>query len=95
MWAVVPMISLLFFFGIKTNHAESKTNCVEACPKNWKKMENHCYFWSSDTKKWEEAEEYCKEKRGNLADMTTMTTKYGQGGVPEKVLQNVVQARCS
>ena len=37
-------------------------------------MENHCYFWSSDTKKWEEAEEYCKEKRGNLADMTTMTT---------------------
>ena len=70
MWAVVPLIFLLFFFGI--NHAESKAKCVEVCPGNWKKMENHCYFWSSDTKKWEEAEEYCKEKKRHLASVTNL-----------------------
>jgi len=33
-------------------------------------MEDHCYFWSSGTKIWDEAEEYRREKKGHLASVT-------------------------
>ena len=34
-------------------------------------MGDHCYFWSTDKKTWNEAEVFCQQNNGHLASITT------------------------
>ena len=49
--------------------------CVQECVGDWAKNGDQCYSWSTDTKTWDEAEQFCKEKGGgHLASVTSKAT---------------------
>ena len=56
--------SLPLFFALF--HHSNATN-----KQDWQKNGNHCYYWSRDTKTWDEAEAFCKEEGGHLASVTS------------------------
>uniref|UniRef100_A0A3P9CZV2 C-type lectin domain-containing protein n=1 Tax=Maylandia zebra TaxID=106582 RepID=A0A3P9CZV2_9CICH len=41
------------------------------CQSGWREYENKCYFFSTDTKSWLEANEFCLEEQGHLASFHT------------------------
>nr|XP_020506487.1 macrophage mannose receptor 1-like [Labrus bergylta] len=43
---------------------EKKTHCQ--CHEGWRENENKCYFFSTDTKSWLEAQSFCLSQRSNL-----------------------------
>ena len=51
----------------------TNNNCVAACEKGWEQNGTYCYFWSTDamTLTWSDAEDYCKNKSGHLASVTS------------------------
>ncbi|XP_052062667.1 perlucin-like protein [Mytilus californianus] len=40
------------------------------CQTGWKEYKNHCYYFSSDTKTWHEAEKICRNMGGYLVQIT-------------------------
>ena len=48
--------------------------CVQSCEPGWEESGDHCYFWSSESKNWDEAEEFCKTKGAHLASVTSNAT---------------------
>ena len=44
------------------------------CEQDWEENGNHCYFWSTESKSWDEAEQFCKEEGGHLASVTSNAT---------------------
>ena len=41
------------------------------CDPGWDVFGDHCYFYSTDTKSWNDAEEFCQEEGGHLASVNT------------------------
>ena len=56
------------------NRAEQETTkkYASSWPKDWEKAENHCFFWPTAWEDWEEAEQYCRDKDGHVASLTTL-----------------------
>ena len=50
------------------------TRCERECEEGWEKNGNHCYFWSTVSKTWDESEEICKGKGAHLASVTSKAT---------------------
>ena len=53
--------------------ADTATSPTTACTCNqgWDVHGDHCFFYSSDTKSWNDAEESCQEEGGHLASVNT------------------------
>ena len=48
-------------------------DCVESCKEGeQERMGNHCYYWSTVTKKWDNAENHCISNGGHLAAITSL-----------------------
>ena len=62
------------FPGPDQEAQDGKKACVENCTQPWEVNGQHCYFWSNDSKSWEEAEKTCREKGGHLASVRTNAT---------------------
>ena len=41
------------------------------CGDDWEAYGDHCYYWSTDKKTWNEAEVFCQQKNGHLASITS------------------------
>ena len=41
------------------------------CDQGWDVFGDHCYFYGTDTKSWNDAEEYCQAEGGHLASVNT------------------------
>ena len=41
------------------------------CDQGWDAFGDHCYFYGTDTKSWNDAEEFCQEEGGHLASVNT------------------------
>ncbi|XP_077396548.1 uncharacterized protein LOC144032889 [Festucalex cinctus] len=39
------------------------------CPADWREYQDHCYFFSTDNKNWNDAQAHCASKGGNLASV--------------------------
>merc|ERR1712037_204744 len=52
----------------------SNDNCVESCEEDWEKNGEHCYLWSTDKKKWTDAEDFCRKEGGHLASVHSNAT---------------------
>jgi len=50
------------------------SECSQDCTEGWEENGQHCYFWSTITKSWDEAEQDCRDKRGYLASVTSNAT---------------------
>ncbi|XP_028315608.1 C-type lectin domain family 4 member M-like isoform X2 [Gouania willdenowi] len=44
------------------------SNCVvsEQCPPGWKAINSRCYFFSSETRTWDDSRAYCQSQRSDL-----------------------------
>ena len=51
---------------------ECNESCAEDEDEKHGKLGDHCYYWSTVTKKWEEAEYHCQSKGGHLAAVTNL-----------------------
>merc|ERR1711953_529083 len=55
---------------------ESEEDCIDSCPKgeeNKKEMMgNHCYYWSTTKRNWDDAELFCEDMGGHLAAVTSL-----------------------
>ncbi|XP_063443238.1 perlucin-like protein [Mytilus trossulus] len=49
---------------------EDLANKYAGCQVGWKEYQNHCYYFSSDTETWNEAEKICRNKGGYLVQIT-------------------------
>ena len=70
------MISLCFvIFSSKgdDDRAEKQQDCVESCEEDsQKRLGDHCYYWSTARKTWDESELFCKSRNGHLAAVTSL-----------------------
>ena len=41
----------------------------ESCGEGWEKNGEHCYFWSTEKKNWNDAEDFCQKEGGHLASV--------------------------
>ena len=41
------------------------------CGNDWEAYDDHCYYWSNNTKTWYEAEAFCHQENGHLASITS------------------------
>uniref|UniRef100_A0A3B5R2F7 C-type lectin domain-containing protein n=1 Tax=Xiphophorus maculatus TaxID=8083 RepID=A0A3B5R2F7_XIPMA len=65
---------LLSVFGLWTNTEKRRTkekitthtDRLRECREGWREYESKCYFFSTDTKTWTEANAYCIEQGSNL-----------------------------
>ena len=48
--------------------------CAAKCREGWDEKDDHCYFWSSETQSWREAEEFCVKEGAHLASVTSKST---------------------
>ena len=54
-----------------TLSVEDKRDCVESCRED-KRLDDHCYYWSTARKSWEDSELYCQHMKGHLAAVTSL-----------------------
>merc|ERR1712013_728768 len=52
----------------------SDSGCVASCGQGWEKNGDHCYFWSTAKKNWNDAEAFCKKEGGHLASVNSNVT---------------------
>ena len=49
---------------------------MQECEQDWEENGDHCYYWSTDTKTWDDAEEFCKEEGAHLASVISKDINY-------------------
>ena len=47
----------------------------ESCGEGWEKNGEHCYFWSTEKKNWNDAEDFCQMEGGHLASVESEATR--------------------
>merc|ERR1719167_1866224 len=52
---------------MRTTSVTTTTACVD----DWEAHDDRCYFWSTNTKTWNEAEAFCQQENGHLASITS------------------------
>jgi len=52
-----------------TTTTNTTTPCI--CDQGWEEYDDHCYYYSTHQKNWNDAEEYCQEEGGHLASVNT------------------------
>merc|ERR1712037_148526 len=50
--------------------------CAEECKPDCEENGDHCYYWSTVSKNWDEAEEFCKGEGAHLASVTSEANEY-------------------
>ena len=60
--------------GSEQRGCSDNKKCAQSCEENWDKNGNQCYYWSTNTKTWDDAEDFCKEEGANLASVTSKAT---------------------
>ena len=69
-------LSCFTIVSIKVITGEKENNINKgdpSCPIGWEKMEDHCYLCPAATwMSWADAEQFCKEKDGHLASVTSL-----------------------
>merc|ERR1711953_1275463 len=59
------------------------------CGNDWEAYDGHCYYWSNNTKTWDEAEAFCQEENGQLASITSNAiNQYVVEGMNSRGLSN-------
>jgi len=59
------------------------------CGNDWEPYDDHCYYWSNNTKTWDEAEAFCQEENGHLASITSNAiNQYVVEGMNSRGLRN-------
>ncbi|XP_061747707.1 echinoidin-like [Nerophis ophidion] len=56
------------FTGALSDDSKKDDNC---CPKDWTRLNNHCYIVRSDPRDFADSEEVCQLTHGNLASVTS------------------------
>ena len=52
---------------------EEEQDCVESCKEGeQERLGDHCYYWSTTRKSWEDSESDCKSRDGHLAAVTSL-----------------------
>ena len=52
---------------------EGKQDCVESCKEGQKeRLGDHCYYWSTARKSWQNSEYHCQSTNGHLAAVTSL-----------------------
>ena len=52
---------------------EEKQDCVESCKEgSQERLGDHCYYWSTARKSWEDSESHCNGEDGHLAAVTSL-----------------------
>ena len=46
-------------------------NTNGCCRDDWEAHDDHCYYWSTNTKTWNEAEAFCRQENSHLASITS------------------------
>ena len=71
--------------GSEQQGCSDEKKCGQSCEENWEKNGNHCFYWSTDTKTWDEAEEFCREEGAHLASVTSKAINdYIAAGLQQK-----------
>merc|ERR1711902_7886 len=59
------------------------------CGNDWEAYDDHCYYWSNNTKTWYEAEAFCHQENGHLATITSEAiNQYVLEGMNSRGLSN-------
>ena len=56
------------------DHNIPGSTCTSSCPEEWEEDGEHCYYWNSQYLAWSPAEEFCNDRGGHLAAVTTHET---------------------
>uniref|UniRef100_A0A3B5Q8R4 C-type lectin domain-containing protein n=1 Tax=Xiphophorus maculatus TaxID=8083 RepID=A0A3B5Q8R4_XIPMA len=76
--------------GQTLKRGEPKRRCSE-CREGWREYESKCYFFSTDTKTWTEANAYCIEQGSNLMSIQDIQER-GSFSVSLNLLSLIQQA---
>ena len=70
--------------GSQQHECSNDNKCSQSCKQDWEEHGDRCFYWSQETKSWNDAEESCKEKGGHLASVTsTATNDYIEAGMSD------------
>jgi len=70
---------------MRTTPVTTTTACVD----DWEAYDDHCYYWSTNTKTWNEAEAFCQQENGHLASITSEAiNQYVREGMNSRDLGN-------
>ena len=61
-------------FKIEIKMPAVDQECAQSCPEEWEAFGQQCYFWSNSVKSWNNAEQTCRHKGGNLASVSSHST---------------------
>ena len=70
-----PKYNTLYLFTGFELEPVSATISSESCGEGWEKNGEHCYFWSTEKKNWNDAEDFCQMKGGHLASVGSEATR--------------------
>ena len=78
----------LQYFAVLTTTTTTPSQTT-GCGNDWEAYDDHCYYWSNNTKTWYEAEAFCQQENGNLASITSdAINQYVVEGMNSRGLSN-------
>ena len=71
--ALVGLTCVLFSHQGDALGGEEELDCVESCKEGeQERLGDHCYYWSTVRKSWEDSESHCQDEDGHLAAVTSL-----------------------
>ena len=71
--ALISLSFVIFSSKGDDDRAAKQQDCVESCKEDsQKRLGDHCYYWSTARKSWQNCEYHCQGEDGHLAAVTSL-----------------------